>query len=71
MAGLSYDQIAGKLSDVVSNVYRDPYDVEELVDSILQNRTYVRKEGTTLQVDFPQLHSKSRQAALTQLCVQA
>jgi len=57
-----------KIVNVVKPVYGDLRDVEKFVDSILQSRTYVKEEGTTMHVDFPQQHSKSRQEALEQVC---
>jgi len=59
-----------KIVDAVKPFYRDLRDVEKFVDSILQSRTYVKEEGTTMHVDFPQQHSKIRQEALEQMCAE-
>ena len=57
-----------RIVDIVGPYYEDRRDVEKFVDSILRSRTYVRRDKEVMYVEFPNNHSKVKQAALERLC---
>ena len=57
-----------QLVDVVKPFYKDLRDVNKFITSILQTRTYVRRRGDTLEVDFPPQHSQNGAKALEGVC---
>ena len=57
-----------QLVDVVKPFYKDLRDVNKFIISILQTRTYVRRRGDTLEVEFPPQHSQNGGRALDVLC---
>ena len=57
-----------QLVDVIKPFYKDLRDVNKFIISILQTRTYVRRRGDTLEVEFPPQHSQNGGRALDVLC---
>lgn len=59
-----------RIRQIVEPFYKDLRDVNKFVHSILTSRTYVRRIGDTLQVEFPPQHSKRKTEALRALCLE-
>ncbi|NIM44625.1 MAG: hypothetical protein GTO54_03180, partial [Nitrososphaeria archaeon] len=57
-----------KIVELVKPYYKDLRDVNRFVNSILNSRTYVRKQGRQLHVSFPPQRSKRAREALIALC---
>ncbi len=56
------------LVEVVTPFYKDLRDVNKFVLSILQGRTYVRRTGDALDVEFPRQRSRNGGQALAAIC---
>jgi hypothetical protein len=56
------------LVGVATPFYKDLRDVNKFILSVLQSRTYVRREGETLHVAFPPRRSKNGRLALEAIC---
>ena len=57
-----------EIIEIVKPFYEDLRDVNKFVKSILNSRTYVRKNGEVLHISFPQQRSKKSAKSLEHLC---
>ena len=57
-----------EIIELVKPFYNNLRDVNKFVKSILTSRTYVRREGDVLYIEFPFQRSKKRMEAITLLC---
>jgi hypothetical protein len=57
-----------RIRGIVAPHYQDMRDINKFVTSILRSRTYVRRLGDVLRVDFPNPHGKRKRMALEVFC---
>tara|TARA_B100000315_G_C14563951_1_gene581951 strand:- start:38 stop:2281 length:2244 start_codon:yes stop_codon:yes gene_type:complete len=57
-----------EMVEVVKPIYEDLRDVNKFVKTILKSRTYVKRNGETLYVSFPQQQTQKGARALDELC---